>query len=542
MVAAGVRSLGLALTVGPLQLVATRLCGGHGALLTLLECCFGRIEPDHREALGLGFGLVRNGFAGLLVPVGMELGEAGSEGETWVRPGQADGTNGPHVDIPDLVDNMSTPPGPGWQGPSRWASATEVPLTANEDPSQPDPATAGDRSAFGDPSVSDRLDDPTSGPYRFPPPPNPITQPPQRRWGRGFALVVAGALIAVGAGVVGAVIGRQIDSDSAPPQRASEAALDVGSERDGSLARIDIAAVAAFVAPSVVTISADFQGGGLRAGTSIGTGVITTADGEILTNSHVVQDASAIRVRLAGETEPRQAELLAFDEGNDLALLRIAGDGYVPATFAHPDSLRIGDEVVAIGFALDLDGAPSVTLGIVSALDRTIVTNGGADALDGLVQTDAAISSGNSGGPLVNAVGEVIGINTAVARGDATTAASNIGFAISVGEALPIVESLRRQANGEPRQEGFLGVSLEERRDGGQGALIGGVDPNTPADVAGVQAQDIVISIDDAAVDGAAGLVAAIRDREPGDDVVLEILRDGEFLRLTVTLTTRPSG
>jgi S1-C subfamily serine protease len=315
--------------------------------------------------------------------------------------------------------------------------------------------------------------------------------------------------------------------------------LDVGSERDGNLPRIDIAAVAAFVAPSVVTISADVPGGGLRAGTSIGTGVITTADGEILTNAHVVQDASAIRVRLAGETEPRQAKLLSFDEGNDLALLRIAGDGYVPATFAHPDSLRIGDEAVAIGFALDLDGAPSVTLGIVSALDRTIVTDSGA--LDGLVQTDAAISSGNSGGPLVNAVGEVIGINTAVARSDATTAASNIGFAISVGEALPIVESLRRESNGVARQEGFLGVSLDERRDGGQGALIGAVDPDTPAEDAGVQSLDIVISIDDAAVDGAAGLVAAIRDREPGDDVVLEILRDGEFLRLTVTLTNRPS-
>ena len=180
--------------------------------------------------------------------------------------------------------------------------------------------------------------------------------------------------------------------------------------------------------------------------------MITTSDGEILTNAHVVEDATEIRVRLSGETEPRPATLLAADAGNDLALLRIAGDDFVPATFADPDSMRIGDEVVAIGFALDLDGAPSVTRGIVSALDRTIVTSSGA--LDGLVQTDAAISSGNSGGPLVNALGEVVGINTAVARGDATVAATNIGFAISVGEAVPIVESLREQAEGELRTRG----------------------------------------------------------------------------------------
>lgn len=342
----------------------------------------------------------------------------------------------------------------------------------------------------------------------------------------------------VGAGIVGAVVNHELDRDPAPPQRASEVALDVGAVRDGDLPAIDVAAVADHIAPSVVTISADIEVEGVGDGGSVGTGVITTADGEILTNAHVVESATAIRVRLTGETEPRPAELLAIDVGNDLALLRIAGDDFVPATFADPESVGIGDEVVAIGFALDLDGAPSVTLGIVSALDRTIAIDGGA--LDGLIQTDAAISSGNSGGPLVNSLGEVVGINTAVARGDSTTAATNIGFAISVEEVLRVVEQLREQSTGTVREEGYLGVSLGDRRDGGQGALIGAVEPDSPADAAGLLDGDIVIAVDGNTVDGAAGLVAAIRDREPGDAVEITVIRAGRTLMVTAALTERP--
>ncbi|MCB0967204.1 MAG: trypsin-like peptidase domain-containing protein, partial [Ilumatobacter sp.] len=305
-----------------------------------------------------------------------------------------------------------------------------------------------------------------------------------------------------------------------------------------NLPALDVAAVAAYIAPSVVTISADVDGGVSGAGTSVGTGVITTTDGEILTNAHVVEEATAIRVRLAGESEPREATLLAADAGNDLALLRIEGDDFAAAEFADPESIELGDEVMAIGFALDLDGDPSVTKGIVSALNRTIVTSSDA-VLDGLIQTDAAISSGNSGGPLVNSLGQVVGINTAVARGDTFTAATNIGFAISAAEALPVIDSLRQQADGTPREEGFLGVSLADRTDGGQGAIIATVEEGTPADDAGLLEGDIVIEIDDAPIEGIAGLVAAVRDLEPGDEVHIVALREGELLEFTVTLASR---
>jgi len=330
-----------------------------------------------------------------------------------------------------------------------------------------------------------------------------------------------------------------VESASERAGRAQAAADEflVGTERPAATgAGIDVAAVADRVGPSTVTVLSAVDGfGGIG---STGTGIIVSDDGEIVTNAHVVEFAASISVLLAGETEPTPAELLAVDTGNDLALLRVDVEGLRPATFAAPGSTRLGDEVVAIGYALSLDGAPSVTLGIVSALNRTIITASGA--LDGLVQTDAAISSGNSGGPLVNANGEVVGINTAVARGSATTAASNIGFAISVAEALPVLASLRRVADGEERREGFLGVNLDDRTDGGLGALIVAVQPDTPAALAGVENGDVVIALDGAAIQGAAGLIAAIRDLEPGDVTVVTVRRGDGVIDLAVELSERP--
>jgi S1-C subfamily serine protease len=381
---------------------------------------------------------------------------------------------------------------------------------------------------------------PTSPVFMLPPPaPGAAPLPPappagRRRTRRGFLFVALVATVAWVAGLTGALLGDQLSNWlDKPPSRSSDSPLDIAEPRDIIQTRVDVAAVAGYVAPSVVTISADVNGG-----TSLGTGVIITDDGEILTNAHVVEGASEIRVRLAGETEPRRVSLLAADRGNDLALLRMSGDGFEAATFADPGSIRLGDEVVAIGFALGLDGEPSVTLGIVSALDRSI---GQSDIfLDGLIQTDAAISSGNSGGPLVNAAGEVVGINTAVARDTSTTSATNVSFAISVTEALPIIDALRSQAEGALRQEAYFGVGLEDRRDGGQGVIVTAVEADTPAAGAGVVAGDLIVAVDGAPTDGSAAVIAAIRDREAGDTVVVTIVRTQERLDLTVTLTERP--
>ena len=356
---------------------------------------------------------------------------------------------------------------------------------------------------------------------------------------RRFGVVLVAAVFGLFGGIIGAYVAQEanlVDLDNSDSTTQITSAPVVVAEDDGLSGGSLIAQVAERLANSVVTISTtvddDFGGG-----RGVGTGVVLTSDGEILTNAHVIEDATEVVVRFAGETEPRVAKILASDLGNDLALIKVDVTGLTAATFAKPGSVQIGDTVVAIGYALALDGGPTVTSGIVSALKRTIETDSGA--LNSLIQTDAAISSGNSGGPLVNLKGEVVGINTAVARGDSESAANNIGFSISVDEVLIVIEQLREQANGAVREEGFLGVGLAAREDGGQGAIITNVQPGSPADKAGILIDDVVLAVDGEPIDGQAGLVAAIRDAEPGQTVKIEIFRDGERLVFEATLIAR---
>lgn len=373
------------------------------------------------------------------------------------------------------------------------------------------------------------------------PPPSPYEQARERNASRtGIARVAALAvLLSLISGFIGGVIATQVDesSDTASDKPFTQvtAAPVVSDVEQDELS--GVAQAAQRLANSVVTISSSVDSG-LSEGEATGTGVVVTSNGEILTNAHVVDGASEVRVRFAGETEPVVADVVAADSGNDLALLRVNASGLTAATFAKPGSVRVGDQVVAIGYALALDGGPSITTGIVSALKRTIFTESGA--LNSLIQTDAAISSGNSGGPLANMRGEVVGINTAVARGDTNSSANNIGFAISVDEVLAVLQQLRNQASGDAREEGFLGVSLEPRSDGGVGSIISTVQPGSPAQEAGIVVGDIVLAVDGEPVNGQAGLVAAIRDRSPGDSISIELVRDGERLTVTATLVARP--
>ena len=374
----------------------------------------------------------------------------------------------------------------------------------------------------------------------LPPPPPLSPNKKSRRKLRAVALAFVVVAIGFGGGILGTIavdewditIGStRISGSSNAPLVTSEVDSD-----DPSLGTTVVAQVVNQLADSVVTINSQISDA-TGEGDASGTGVVLTSDGEILTNAHVVEGATKVSVRFAGETEPRTATVLASDPGNDLALLKIDATNLKPATFAQPGTIRIGDQVIAIGYALALDGGPSVTSGIISALKRTIITESGA--LNGLIQTDAAISSGNSGGPLVNLRGEVVGINTAVARSDVNQAATNIGFSISVDEIVPVLEQLRSQASGVARQEGFLGVGLAARTDGGQGAIITSVQPDSPASLAGILQDDIVLSVDGEPIDGQAGLVAAIRDAAPGQTVEIEILRGVERLTVKATLVAR---
>jgi putative serine protease PepD len=376
-----------------------------------------------------------------------------------------------------------------------------------------------------------------------PPPPAYVPQPsvvaatPKMQPRRGVNVVVL-ALVAAAAGLLGAIVGVALTEDSGTVS-SSTSPVVTAPRPDGTVTNggtTQVAKVADAVAPSVVTISATVAGG-FGEGESVGTGVVISSDGDILTNAHVVEGATTVQVRLMGETEPRSGRVLASDAENDLALVKIDVTGLTAAVFADPKTTKLGDPVIAIGYALNLDGGPSVTLGIVSALERTITTESGA--LNNLIQTDAAISSGNSGGPLVNEQAQVVGINTAVARGDNSTAANNIGFAIDTKEVLRVLEVLRAQANGESREQGYLGVGLTDRTDGGQGAVIANVESGSPADQAGIEEGDIVVAIDGQPVTGRAGMIAVVRDAEPGETISITIERSGEKITAEATLAQR---
>jgi putative serine protease PepD len=262
----------------------------------------------------------------------------------------------------------------------------------------------------------------------------------RRRWPRIAATSVAlAAVVGGGAGYVGATLA----SDGSTTQAATEV---TPLSYTGTL--LDVGSVIDKIEPSVVTIKTEItvdQGRRSYSGEAAGTGIVLTADGEILTNAHVVADATSITVTLDGETTPRTAVLIGADTSNDVALIKIVdASGLTPASIGDSDSVAVGDDVVAIGNALDLEGGVTVTRGIISALDRSIDVENGK--LSGLIQTDAAISSGNSGGPLVNAAGEIIGMNSAGAASSGSVTAENIGFAIAINHAMAIVDQLRAVA------------------------------------------------------------------------------------------------
>ena len=342
------------------------------------------------------------------------------------------------------------------------------------------------------------------------------------------------------AGLIGALIGVQwAQQRAAPLRKPSTLGINVITPRAGDLPRLDVEAIANDLAPSVVAVQSNLVQDG-RTGESVGTGLIVTADGEIVTNAHVVGDAKTVHVRLNGESEPRDAAVVASDRDRDLALLRLDTTGLSPATFAAADDARLGDEVLAIGYALDLDGDPTVTLGIVSSLDRTLNTESGS--LKGLIQTDAAVSSGNSGGPLVNAVGRVVGLTTLASSTGLGSTANGLGFAISTAELLPEIERLRGQANGVTSASGYLGVQLDRRTDGGSGALVSDVVAGSAAQKAGITVGDVVTAVDGEPITGQAGLIATIRNLAPGDKTTVSIVRGGKPIEVSVVLDKRPAG
>jgi serine protease Do len=271
--------------------------------------------------------------------------------------------------------------------------------------------------------------------------------------------------------------------------------------------------------------------------------------GLILTNRHVVEGASSISVTLADGREV-DADLVGAIADNDVALVQARDvDDLETVTFGKSDDLRVGDPVVAIGNALGLGGTPSVTAGIVSALGRELDAGNGVPLSD-LIQTDAAIYQGNSGGPLVNASGEVVGVNTAVALSQANGAAENLGFALPIDQLQPLIEELKK-GGGDVVAGAFLGVRTQpldlvqpevlERLgiETDTGAFVTDIVPNSGAEAAGVQPGDVIVEIDGEEVETPTDVGEMILDHEPGDEIEIVVEREGEELTIEATLGSR---
>ena len=304
----------------------------------------------------------------------------------------------------------------------------------------------------------------------FPPPRPPV--PPTRRTadrkgGRFAAGIALGAL--VGASVAGGIVAVAGHTDHTTTVTATAPAAAGTPAVAGTPVATTQNAIAALVQkaePSVVSIHDDISQtnmfGQTQSGQAAGSGFVLSADGYIVTNNHVIDGATNITVDFH-DGSTAKATVVAHDPNSDLAVLKVDRSGLTPLPMGSSSALQVGDQLVAIGNALDLSGGPTVTTGIVSAKGRSLNEENGVELTD-MIQTDTAINPGNSGGPLLNMAGQVVGINTAVAG-----QAQNIGFAISIDHAKSLIGPLEK---GQVPAHAALGVAVQPTDDGHGVAVV----------------------------------------------------------------------
>lgn len=378
----------------------------------------------------------------------------------------------------------------------------------------------------------------------------------ERRGGVRYTILVVAVLLAVlfgtmGGAVVGGLAGYMAagyyGTAVVAPTPAGEAATEVTQltlTEDSAI----ISAVAR-VKPAVVTVintlppQVSFFGQIVEPQAS-GSGVITDERGYIVTNNHVVENSQSLEVIFADDTKV-PATLVGADSFSDLAVIRV--EGSVPAVAEIGDSSRLqpGEPVIAIGSPLG-DLKSTVTAGVVSALDRRLEVGGGL-TMEGLIQTDAAINQGNSGGPLVNAMGQVIGINTAIVRGTGAggPVAEGLGFAIPSDTVKEVTAQLIEYGRVRRPYLGIDWVPINPRIASAYnlpveyGAFVQDMQPGSPADRAGLLSGDIITAIEEQVIDEENSLVNILMRFDPGEKVQITVVREGEEITLEVTLGTR---
>jgi 2-alkenal reductase len=295
------------------------------------------------------------------------------------------------------------------------------------------------------------------------------------------------------------------------------------------------------VAPAVVTVLSDSS-----SGNGSGSGVVISQDGYIITNHHVVDEANNLAVVFADSTR-QDATLIGSDPLSDIAVIQVSGGVPAVAAVGNAEALMPGEMVMAIGSPLG-NFRNTVTAGVVSALNRSVAN------LEGLIQTDASINRGNSGGPLVNLRGEVVGINTLVVRGAPGSSVFGGDQAEGLGFAVPssIFNNVSQQliATGEMKYP-YIGIrysqidgdiAAQEGLTVQNGALVADVEPGTPAEQAGLQPNDIITAVNGVSLAQENSLRYMLTQFQPGDTVELTVLRNGEEIKIPLTLATRPEN
>ncbi|MFG1697901.1 S1C family serine protease [Nonomuraea sp. NPDC049309] len=371
----------------------------------------------------------------------------------------------------------------------------------------------------------------------MPPPPPPAPKHAFTLTRKAIAGLALAAVAALGAAAVGGgAVGAALAGGGAPASAATATPSSPSPVFRTASDKYTVAEVAAKVQPSVVMI---------QGRTSEGSGVILSADGLILTNNHVVSGQDSGLTVKFNDGKTAKATVVGTDPATDLAVIRAQDvSGLAAIALGDSDQLKVGDDVLAIGSPLGLDG--TVTSGIVSALDRTVTAGSGprdqqlppgwggrgqaeeVTTLGGMIQTDAAINPGNSGGALVNAAGELVGINSAIAPDGV-----NLGFAIPVNTAKYVSEQLVK--NGKVTHV-YLGVSVTDATGDVPGALIRDVTEGSPADKAGLKEGDLITKIGDTPVQGGDTVVGQVRGFKVGQQVQITYQRDGKESTVTVTM------
>jgi putative serine protease PepD len=367
----------------------------------------------------------------------------------------------------------------------------------------------------------------------LPPPPGvaPRTVPPAPKSGGVGKVVAIAALTGLLAGVGGGALGYQLAGNSGS---VSSVSVNAPSDPSALSPRADgsIASIAETVLPSVVSL--EVSGGG-QAGS--GSGFVVSQDGYILTNNHVIEAAAggggSIDVVLQDGTR-LTGDLIGRNADYDLAVVKVDRTGLTPIAIGDSKSVQVGDQAVAIGSPLGLEG--TVTSGIVSALDRPVTAGGGGSgetSFINAIQTDAPINPGNSGGPLVNSEAQVIGVNSAIASlgasGGGQAGSIGLGFAIPINTANRIAQEIIKTGTSSTP---IIGAEIDFNYSG-QGARVQAVTPGGPAADAGLESGDVIVAVNGARVDDAVALITDIRQNAPGDEITLT-LENGKEIKVTL--------